>query len=188
MTAIVCSRCQSDSVRLASLLHAEGKTSGRSTGISPIWANGKMAFMFTSTGTTSQTDLSRQCEPPHETDFEDQAELEVGTPPPANGCGAMLLAMVYWPVAVIFCGLVVAGQKNKTNATGGECLVMFLVGMALAYAIWWAWMKYHITPKRDSHNAGDLLVRQRTGELYAKALADYNRSFVCMKCGHVTVH
>lgn len=182
MSTINCPQCASPDVRSQRVVHAEGKSSGGSTTGGLISDFKGHLNLVTGHGSMRmQSDLSKLCAPPNEYDFEDQAVQQVGTPP-RIGCGLMLAICA----AVHILAILIACMTERTaslhmNETASGILAGTVVLLIIGY---WIWFFVALITRANRRNAWRARVAQARQALHAAAMAEYNKSFICLKCGH----
>jgi hypothetical protein len=174
-SSVVCPACQSDNVRRMGLLFLEGKSSGGGSTFGFI-NNLKGGVALTSAFKNShmQSELSKTCAPPDESDFTMKAESLAG-PNPGIGCGWLLLH----PIVGLVGGFVLAAMLNAADAepkTRGLVLGLYLLAGAIHFFVF-------LSQKTKAKKAYNDLVTMHRNRLHAEAMTEYEKRFMCMKCG-----
>lgn len=179
--ALVCPQCKTDATRRLSILYEEGKSSGSgsTTGMASNFKGG-FALVTGFNSTSQQTDLSRACAPPSQ-DFEDEAAKQLGLERPehrhASKVGGCLMLLL-WPVAAALGGAMGLGIGGRQNEDLGAGLGVLAGTAFIVFA--WVWYKQ----KTAGHAEARERIEALAATLEAKAMEEYNKSFLCLRCGH----
>ena len=131
-----------------------------------------------------QSDLSRMCSPPLEYEHEEIAEQRLGRAPDGAGCFAWVVLLGYTGLAAIISLVLLATMGNKTHdelsASVAIKALLFIAVLFLPPVLAW---KFYFIPRMRRRVAAREKVLALAHELWTAAMADYEHSFLCLKCG-----